>query len=88
MAMNFPNEATYSVLLRLQRTTIEWSSVSVPVTDVVMDVQSDGTGRINTEKLAKVALEMGKLPSLKWMLDGQTIQLHPVQIPRSEYPTE
>jgi hypothetical protein len=78
--------AIYWVSFRLQRTTTEVAFASVPVTaDLIME-QHDGTGRIDTTKLVKRAVEMGQEPAVVWQAESQQVQPHPIQMspPKSE----
>lgn len=54
-------DQTYSVLIRLRRTTTEVSNVSVPITSELLVPDAEGTTvrRINVEKLLGAALALG-----------------------------
>jgi len=73
-----------SVSFRLQRVTTEAAHVSVPLSDDLWLPNPDGSGTftLNSDKLAAIAIEMGKLPSTSWTVDDDVvITLHPLQIP-------
>jgi hypothetical protein len=75
---------TYSVSFRLQRVTTETAHVSVPLSEDLWQPNPDGSGTftINTEKLLATAIELGRLPSTRWTVDGDVlITPHPVQTP-------
>jgi hypothetical protein len=72
---------TFSVSIRVQRTTTEEAFVSVPVTPDLIVTQPDGTGRIDTGKLFSRAVEMGHESSVVWQTETQEVQLHPIQVP-------
>ena len=75
---------TYSVSLRLQRVTTESADVSVALSDELWQPNPDGSGTrtINTERLLVAAIEMGKLPSTSWSVEGDVvITPHPLQTP-------
>ena len=73
---------TYSIQLRLQRTTTEHCFVSVPVTSEIVDPQADGTGRINVKKMTALAIEMASAPDVQWHKEEAVIQPHPIQRPK------
>jgi hypothetical protein len=76
---------TYSVSFRLQRTTVEDAFVSVPVTSEVMIEQSDGSAKLDVEKLKARALEMGLEPDVTWTLEESVrVVPHPIQKPPPE----
>jgi len=69
---------SYSVRYRLQRITREAASVSVPIAP---DLLTDDR-RINTEKVAQLAVKLGTDPSTPWEADGESaISLRPFQLP-------
>ena len=78
--INFGGDMTsYSISVRLQRTTVEESYVSVPVTDAVMQEEpaEDGSYRIDTEKLFAAAVELGS--EADWLSEEQRVVVHPIQ---------
>ena len=79
--MDDPVAATYSISLRLQRTTTEFAFVSVPVTADLMIDQPDGTGRMDVEKMVQRAIEMGHAHGVAWHHEEQHVQPHPIQMP-------
>lgn len=76
--------STYLIQLRLQRTTMEHCFVSVPVASDVLDEQPDGTGRINSNKLVALAIQMAHLPGVRWLPEEVTIHRHPIQRPKGD----
>jgi hypothetical protein len=70
---------SHSISVRLQRTTVEESYVSVPVTDAVMQEEptEDGSYRLDTDKLFAAAIELGN--GADWLPEDQQVVLHPVQ---------
>lgn len=72
---------SYSVSFRLQRTTIEFAFVSVPVSDDLMIEQPDGTGRIDVDKMVQRAIEMGHATDVAWQPEERQIQPHSIQTP-------
>lgn len=74
------NPRTYSIAVRIRRTTVEFVHVRVPVTDaVVTDDRLDG------EKIFAAAIEIGKTAQLAWLSDeAPTIDVHPLQTPSPE----
>jgi len=54
----------YSIALRLQRVTTEFSFIKVPVTSDILDRQADGTGRINWERMVVRAKVLGAQPDV------------------------
>ena len=72
---------TYSISLRLQRITVEYAYVSVPVTSDIITEQEDGTGRIDPTRLLQPAIELGSGPDVKWHEESVEIHPHPTQKP-------
>ena len=72
---------TYSVSVRLQRTTLESAFVSVPVSPDLIVVQPDGSGKLDAEKLFARAIEMGRNPGCVWEAESLDVQLHSIQMP-------
>lgn len=75
------DEASYSVLFRLQRSTTESAFVSVLVTKDLIIEKPDGTSGLDVEKLAQRAVEMGQSSALDWDIENQSVNLHPIQVP-------
>ena len=73
---------TYSIQLRLQRTTTEHCFVSVPVTSDIVDQQVDGTKRINPGKMTAMAIQMALSCDVRWHAEGIVVQPHPIQRPK------
>ncbi|MEV0522003.1 hypothetical protein AB0I66_01155 [Streptomyces sp. NPDC050439] len=70
---------TYSISVRLQRTTVEEAYVSVPVTDAVMQQEpaENGSSRLDKEKFVAAAIELGG--EAEWLPEQQQVALHPIQ---------
>ncbi|MFI6088439.1 hypothetical protein [Streptomyces sp. NPDC051218] len=70
---------SYSISVRLQRTTVEEAYVSVPVSDAVMQDEraEDGSYRLDTEKFVAAAIELGG--GAAWLPEHQQVALHPIQ---------
>jgi hypothetical protein len=69
---------TYSIAVRIRRTTVEFVHVRVPVTsDVVVDDHLDG------DKVFAAAIELAKTDAaLRWLSDEPAvIEIHPLQTP-------
>ena len=79
---------TYSVSIRLQRTTTEHAFVSVPVTSDLAIDSGDGTARIDTDKLMQRATEMGIALGNGWQIEERHVRPHPIQTPPSDGPVE
>ena len=74
---------TYSISIRLRRTTYEESFVLVPVTDAVRQDTPDKQGRffLDGNKVMEAAVRLGADPATRWRTEGQpTVELHPVQV--------
>lgn len=71
--------ASYSISVRLQRTTVEEAYVSVPVTGALMQEgpSEDGSYRLDTEKFVAAATELGR--GADWLPEDQQVALHPIQ---------
>lgn len=72
---------SYSIAVRIRRTTVEFVRVRVPVTDaVVVDDHLDG------DKVFAAAIEIGKSDlALRWLSDEDpVIEIHPLQTPPPE----
>jgi hypothetical protein len=72
---------TYSISFRLQRTTTEFTFVSVPVSPDIMIEQPDGTGRIDVAKLVQRAVVMGQAAGVAWQTEERQVRPHPIQTP-------
>jgi hypothetical protein len=72
---------TYSISIRLRRTTTEFAFVSVPVTSDIVVMQPDGTGRIDTDRMTRQAITLGYAPDLEWHPEELQVTPHPIQIP-------
>jgi hypothetical protein len=73
---------TFSVSVRLHRVTTETTHVSVPLSAELLQPNPDGSGTktIDTEKLREAAINLGKIPSTVWSVEGEVlITLHPLQ---------
>lgn len=74
-------ESTLSLSVRLRRRRSEAAYVSVPITEEVLLQSDEGEGKkIDVDKIIAAALQLGKLESMKWEIEGEPeIQLHPIQ---------
>ena len=80
---------TYSVAVRIRRTTTEYAYVRVPVTDQVM--QTDESGAITEDenghhhldgaKVVATAVELANSPSVVWHHEGVRLEMDPIQKP-------
>jgi hypothetical protein len=72
---------TYSVMIRVQRTTVEFVHVRVPITDeLVTDDHLDGA------KAFAAAIEIARTQPQRWLHDAEPeIIVHPLQTPPPEY---
>jgi hypothetical protein len=72
---------TLSISVRLRRRQTETAHVSVPITEDVMRPNDEGEGnKLDVDKIIEAALQLGKLDSTKWDIEGEPeIQLHPIQ---------
>jgi hypothetical protein len=78
---------TYSISVRLKRTTIEYAFVSVRVDGTVMDgtvmepdPEEATTLRVNGEKVFETAKRMGTEATVLWAQEGEPlIEIHPWQ---------
>ena len=70
---------TYSISVRLQRTTLEEAYVSVPVTGDVMDghADKDGSFHLDPEKVMAAAVALGR--EADWAVEERSVSVHPVQ---------
>ena len=75
---------TYSVRFRLQRTTTEVASISVPWTEDLTLRRADGSQGIDVEKVVRRAIQLGQSPDVDWQQEQSKIELHPIQPPPSE----
>lgn len=73
---------TYSVLITLRRTTVEYGHVSVPVTDAVIDSE---TRRLDGEAVFQEALKLGDGADIEWIMESEpVIEVNPIQRPRED----
>jgi hypothetical protein len=71
---------TLSISVRLRRRQTETAQVSVPITEEVLQADGEGGRKMDVDKIIQVALQMGKLDSTAWEIEGEPeIQLHPEQ---------
>lgn len=78
---------TYSISLRLRRTTVEYAYVSVLVTDENMQTDDEGNvvldgqghARLDPEKMVLQATEIARRPTVTWYRESEHIEPHPVQ---------
>ena len=93
-----PNQATFSISVRLQRTVVQAGYVSVLVThDLIRDEPDvDGEFHMDTKKLFARAVELGSQLD-EWEDESVDVVVHPIQksppirgdqreIPRDELP--
>ncbi|WP_285577834.1 hypothetical protein [Actinoallomurus iriomotensis] len=71
---------TYSISVRLQRTTTEECHVSVPVTGALLQDETDAEGmrHLDGEKVLAAAVQLGR-EATDWLPEAQDISVHPVQ---------
>ncbi len=78
---------TYSISVRLRRTTLEYAYVRVPVTDGIMQTDDHGTvktdekghAHIDPEKMVQRAMEILQAGPPRWYPEGEKIEPHPIQ---------
>lgn len=73
---------TYSITVRLRRTKTEQAFVSLPITDELMESDSEvsGESRLAVERVMQAASRLGNAPNTEWKVDGEvTVELHPIQ---------
>lgn len=70
---------TYSISVRLRRTTTEEGYVSVPVTEDLMQAEAapDGTRFLDGEKVLAAALNL--TPPNGWLPETSEVEVHPIQ---------
>ncbi len=75
---------TYSISLRLRRTTTEVAFVKVPVTGDLMQAGEDAEGHrhLDPEKVLDAAIRLGKDARTHWVAETEpAIEPHPIQTP-------
>jgi len=78
---------TYSISMRLRRTTVEYAFVSVPLEGDVWEAHPDDPSkqRINGHKIAEIAKRMGADAEVVWARESEPlIEIHPWQVPRTK----
>lgn len=72
--------ATYSISVRLQRTTNEETYLSVPVDAAIMQDEAvpDGSYRIDPGKLWAQAIRLAE-QSADWSVEDRQVRAHPIQ---------
>jgi hypothetical protein len=69
-----------TIRVRVRRTLLEESSVSVPITDAVVRTAEDGSLRVDGAMVLAAALELAKLPGQEWSQESAPeIEIHPIQ---------
>ncbi|MFD3524231.1 hypothetical protein [Streptomyces sp. NPDC058653] len=71
---------TYSVSVRLRRTTVEERYVSVPISESVMRTErdEDGARGLDAEKIFAAAIELGRDDD-GWAAEEREVTVHPIQ---------
>ncbi|MFJ9692856.1 hypothetical protein [Kitasatospora sp. NPDC101183] len=81
---------SYSISIRLQRTTVEEAYVFVPVTGAVMGAEPEDGGyrHLDPDKLLAAAIALGEAPDARWLPERREVEPHPVQQapPGAEFP--
>jgi hypothetical protein len=72
---------TFSVPVRLCRTTIEYGYVNVEVTPDLIGLD----GKLDSEGIFRRALAWGQEPQMVWYKEEQVIDPHPVQQQRDQH---
>jgi hypothetical protein len=73
---------SYSISIRLKRTTFEYAFVSVPVDEHIWEQHPDDPKkqRVNSQKVIEIAKPMGSDPTVLWAREGEpVIEPHPWQ---------
>jgi hypothetical protein len=70
---------TYSIALRLRRTTHEDVYVSVPVTAAITEERPDGTRGINFDALVAQGVQISQDPKAEWKVESALTECHPIQ---------
>lgn len=70
-----------SLSLRIQRTTVEYSYVQIPLTDDMLVFDADGIGQVNTERAFERGLELAQEHDLVWFYESEQLLPHPWQRP-------
>jgi hypothetical protein len=76
------DKKTYSISVRLRRTSVEYAFVSVPVDERVWEPHPDDPNkqRINGEMVFEVAKRMASDPSVLWAKENEPlVEVHPWQ---------
>ena len=74
---------SYSISVRLRRTTFEYAFVSVPVNQHIWEQHPDDPKkqRINPEIVMEIARQMGSDPTVLWARESEPrIEPHPWQV--------
>jgi hypothetical protein len=75
---------TYSLTLRVRRTTYEDAYVSVPVTSAILKQKEDGTLGIDFEAFVAEAVRISQDPRVEWKVEEHKTEPHPIQGPKPE----
>ena len=76
-------QKTYSISMRLRRTTVEYAFVPVPLDSNVMEPDPEGQNRfrVNPDKVVEIAKRMASQPDVVWARESDPlIEPHPWQI--------
>ena len=71
------SEPTYSVSIRIRRTTIEFAHVSVPITDDLIVEKANGKKGLDGQGVMARAAGMGD--GAAWETESIEVEVHPVQ---------
>jgi hypothetical protein len=75
---------SYSIQLRIRRTTVEDAFIGVPVTDRVLRDAGDGTARIDPEALYAEARRIAQDARVEWQTESRSVEPHELQIPKPD----
>lgn len=75
---------TYSLALRIRRTTYEDAYVAVPVTSTILKQKEDGTLGIDFEAFVAEAIRISEDPRVEWKVEEHKTEPHPIQGPLPE----
>ncbi len=84
MSVEDEENRTYSVMVRLRRTTHEDAYVAVPLTESVMGAKEDGSFGLDPEALLAEAARLGRDARVQWAVESGEIEPHPMQGPMPE----
>jgi hypothetical protein len=77
--------SAHAIIVRVQKIKTESAHVRVWITDDCLIDHPDGTRRIDSEKLVKIACELAQADETEWLPENEEFHPHPIQTPPRDF---